>query len=426
MADKKKSKFSFRKLIYNDKYLIIISIILALVIWCVTSINLSPETEKTITVPVAVDFTDTAASQLGIRCYGEESINVDVTITCKKYLAKDITADNLNVYLQTSAVTSNGNLEVPIKVETSEAADFKVQSYYPTVYRAYFDVEDEKVMDIDVQFDNDDYIEEGYVKGEAVFSESNITVRGPHAYLSSVDRIVSTVSFDGKLKTTQTVNLNLNAVDKSGESVKYISFVTKNDNVTMTIPVLKKTVLNVTSSFNGKPTGVNVADFGIAYSVNSVNAGVLEDAAVNQANIGSINFSQLTVGNNVFKFDTNKIESFVVLDNINEITATVTVPDTYKTASLNVSGKNVDIVNVPAGYKAELVSLSSYSVTAVGKEENLTALKDSSVKLLVDLSSVKSDNLKEGVESYNITATLNANDSCWIYGDYTAKLRLYK
>ena len=55
MADiKKKHKFSFRKLVYNDRYLIACSIIAAVVIWVVTSMNLSPETTKKITVPVAL------------------------------------------------------------------------------------------------------------------------------------------------------------------------------------------------------------------------------------------------------------------------------------------------------------------------------------------------------------------------------------
>lgn len=53
---RRKSKFSLRKLIYNDKYLIVLSVIAAVVIWIATSINLSPETTKSVTVPVTVDF----------------------------------------------------------------------------------------------------------------------------------------------------------------------------------------------------------------------------------------------------------------------------------------------------------------------------------------------------------------------------------
>lgn len=422
--DKKKNKFSLRKLIYNDKYLIIISIVLAVAIWCATSMNLSPETTKTITVPVTVDFSDSAASQLGIKCYGDEKFDVDVTISCKKYLAKDISSDNLNVYLQTNAVTSKGDYDVPVKVEATDTSDFKIVSYYPTVYRAYFDVEEEKVMDINIEYADSDFIEDGYIMGEALLSESSVTVKGPKSYVSQVDRLTTKISFDSKIKTTQTVNAKISALDKSGSSVDYISFVTKNDNLTLTIPVLKKTTLDVTSSFTGKPTKLDISDFNVRYSVNSVNAGVLEEADIKQANVGNIDFSMLTVGDNEFKFNTNNMESFTVLDNIDEITVVVTVPDSYRTSTFYVDGSNVEIANIPEGYKAEVVSLSSYSTTAVGSESVLDSLTSSNIKLVADLSGA--DAASEGVISCNLTAAIDNNDTCWIYGSYTAEIRIYK
>ena len=425
MAKENKSNFSIRKLIYNDKYLIIISIILAIVIWCATSMNLSPETTKTITVTAASDFTDSAASQLGIKCYGDDSVNVEVTISCKKYMAKDITADDINVYLQTNSVTSTGNQEVPIKVEAAETADFKITSYYPTIYRAYFDVEDEKVMDVEVNYPDGNNIADGYIMGDTLLSESSVTVKGPKSYLSQVTKVTSTVEFAEKLNKTQTANLQLSAVDSNGINVDYVSIVTKNDAVTLTIPVLKQTVLDVTSSFTGKPSKLNASDFNVVYSVNSLNAGVLEDAGINQANIGSIDFSKLTVGKIAFTFDVSSAENFKVIDDVSEINATVTVPDSYSTQTLSVNANNVEITNIPDGCKAELVSLSSYRVTAVGKPDDLKALNNSNVRLLVDLSSV-SDDVTEGNHEYNITATLNNSETCWIYGDYNAVVRIYK
>ncbi len=89
--NKNNKKFSLRKLIYNDKYLIVFSIITAVIVWISTSMSFSPETTKTITVPVNVDFRQFCpADQLGIKCYGDTKIDVDVTVNCKKYLARDI------------------------------------------------------------------------------------------------------------------------------------------------------------------------------------------------------------------------------------------------------------------------------------------------------------------------------------------------
>lgn len=421
----KGSDFSIRKLIFNDKYLIIISVFLAVVVWCATSMNLSPETTKTVTVPVTVDFSDSAAAQLGIKCFGEETIDVDVTVSCKKYLAKDITADDLNVYLQTNTVTTNGNMDVPIRVDIGDNKDFSVVSYYPTVYKAYFDVEDEKVMDITIQYENDDFIRDGYVMGQELLSESSVTVKGPKTYVSQVKSIVTTVNFTEPISTTQTLDADITPVDSYGNKVDYISFETKNEKITLTIPVLKKTVLSVTSSFTGKPANLNINDFDVSYSVNRVNAGVLEEAKLDKANIGNIDFSQLTVGENKIDIDVNNLESFAILDDISQITVTVRVPNTYSTKSIPMGFSNVEITNIPKGYNAEVVSLSASRVTAVGPENDLTALSRSNVKLTVDLSSL-GDTPNEGNATCNATTSLEGSNTCWIYGSYKATVKLYK
>lgn len=424
MAEKKHKEFTLRKLVYNDKYLIFISIVAAVIIWVVTSMNLSPETTKTITVPVAVNFEDTAADQLGLKCYGESTIDVDVTVSCKKYLARDISADNIDVTLQTSSVTTNGFIDVPIKVDT-DSADYTVQSYFPTTYHAYFDVEDTRVMDITVNYDKEEYAKEGYVMGTPLLSETSVTLSGPKTYMANVVDAVADVNIDDELTSTKTVDLDIKPVDIYGNTVDYISVNSKTDNVTLTIPVLKKTTLDVTTSLTNKPTGLT-DDIKISYNVTKVNAGVLEEADIKNANIGTIDYSQLTVGENTFTFNVEKLDSIIILDDVKEITATVTVPSTYTTKTVTVNTGNVKVANAPDGYKYSIEGLSNTTVTLVGSEEDLEALQSSDVSLVVDLSSVTSSNIKLGVNSYKSDVTLENTKTCWVYGSYNVNVNLYE
>ena len=428
MAQKKnkKNKFSLRKLIYNDKYLIVISIVLAVVIWVATSMNLSPETSKTITVPVTVDFSDSAAEQLGIKCFGEETIDVDVTVSCKKYLAKDITADDMKVYLQTNVVTSSGSYDVPIKVETSDTADFKVTSYYPTVYRAYFDFEDEKVMDLDIKYANEDFIEQGYTMGQPMLSQSTVTVKGPRSYVMQVAAVSATVNIEEKLKATKTMDIVATALDSYNSKVNYITIDSGTENLTITIPVLKEMELEVAANFTGKPSKINTSDFGIYYSVNKVNAGVLEEAKINKAVIGDIDFSSLKPGTNKFTFNVDSLDSYVILDKIDEIDVTVNVPSEYKKKTVSVGYGSVKIINVPDGYKASVTGISTGNITVIGTESSLENLTASNVNLVVDFSNVDKDKLKEGTASYQITTALENSDTCWIYGEYNAYVNITK
>lgn len=428
MAEKKrkKSKFSIKKLIYNDKYLIIISIVLAVIVWIVTSMSLSPETTKTITVSLPVDFSDSAAEQLGLKCYGDEVVDVDVTVSCKKYLAKDITADNFKVSLQTNVVTSSGNFDVPIRVETGENVDFKISSYYPTVYRAYFDVEDEKTMDLDVRYTNEDFIEKGYTMGQPLLSESTVTVKGPRSYVSQVKTVSADVTIEEKLKTTTSMDLNAIALDSYGSKVNYVTIEKGAENLTITIPVLKEMQLDVSASFVGKPSKINTDSFAVSYSVSKVNAGVLEDAKITEAVIGDIDFSQLKPGENKFTFDVQSLDGFVILDNIKEISATVTIPKTYKSERISVNAGNVNVINAPKGYNVSVTDISASAVTVIGTKSNLNGLTASNIKLVVDLSDIDVNNIKEGISSYKIVTTLENSDTCWIYGDYTANVNITK
>lgn len=423
---KKKSKFSLRKLIYNDKYLIIISIVLSLVVWIATSINLSPETTKTITVPVTVDFSGSAAEQLGLKCFGDESIDVDVTVSCKKYLAMEVSADNINISLDTNAVTNSGYTDVPIKVDTNNNSDFKVTSYYPTVYRAYFDIEQEKTMDIDIRYTNEDFIADGYMMGEPLLSESTVTVRGPRTYVSQVESVVSNVNIEKELNQTTSMDLSLTAVDSYGSRVSYITIDTGGESLTITIPVLKEMTLDVSASFTGKPSRVSTADFDIAYSVKRVSAGVLEDADIKVANIGTIDFSQLNVGENKFTFNVDSMKGIVVLDNIDTITATVTVPSDYVSTTVNVNTSNGSVINVPDGYKATVTSISSNEVTVIGKEENVENLTSSNIKLVVDLSKIDSKEIKTGLTTFDAATAVEKSDTCWVYGKYKVTVNITK
>lgn len=424
-TDKKKSDFSIRKLIYNDKYLIIISIVLAVVIWIATAMNLSPQTSKTISVPVTVDFTDSAAEQLGIKCYGDETVDVDVTVTCKKYLAKDISADDLNVYLQTNTVTTKGNAEVPIKVESNDSADFEVVSYYPTVYKAYFDVEDEKVMDINVNYTNNDFVADGYIMGEPLLSTTSVTVKGAKSYVSQVSKVVSTVNFINKINSSETVDLVLSAIDNYGSPVDYVSVETETENLTLTIPVFKSTVLDVSAALTGKPAGINASDFSISYSVNRINAGVLEEANIIKANVGNIDFSKLTVGDNEFKIKTSTLDSILVLDDIDEIIVKVNVPDSYSTETMGISADNVDISNIPKGYNVKVSRVNASDVTIVGNPSDLEDLSPSNVVLILDMATYKKE-IKEGVQTFNVTASIENSDKCWVYGTYTVDVNITK
>ena len=323
-------------------------------------------------------------------------------------------------------MTSKGNYDVPINVTSvSENADFTISSYYPTTYKAYFDVEDEKTLDINLNYENKDFIADGYVMGEALLSEKVAKISGPKSYVSKVKSLVANVDIANKLKSTQSVDIMPTPIDSSGNTVDYISVDTEAENLTLTIPVLKEMTLNVTSSFTGKPDNVDTSKFNVSYSVDKVSAAVLADSGIKEANIGNIDFSQLNVGKNTIKFDVTHLDAIMILDDTKEITVTVTVPSSFKTKAVSFDKNSVTVANVPDGYKANVISVNANQLTLVGSQSSLNNDKIG-VGLVVDLASYKSEDLSEGRDYYDITANIENSTGCWVYGSYKAQVELVK
>lgn len=421
-----KSKFSMRKLIYNDKYLIIISVICAICIWIATSMNLSPETTKTISVPVTVDFSGSVTEELGIKCYGDESFNVDVTVKAKKYIAKDISSEDLNVQLQTNIVTTVGTHEVPISVSAGENADFSVESYYPSVYTAYFDVPEEEEMEIQLNYSTNDYIADGYVGGENLLNESSVIVSGPQTYVSRVSKVTADVAIKNKLKETATINIEPKAVDVYGNSVDYISLKYGSEKITLTIPVLKVEQLTPNVTITDAPTSVDLSKLSIDYSVKSIKAGVMEAAGIKAAELGEIKMSSLRVGENKFTFDTGQLDGITVLDDTDKVTVTVTVPSDYTSKDVDITASGVKLNNVPDGYTAKVVSLNADSVTVIGPEKAIDSVKSKNVIVSCDLTTKKGSTVQTGNHQYKLTVVVSGVNGVWIYGTYTANVSITK
>lgn len=415
---RRKSKFSLRKLIYNDKYLIVLSVIAAVVIWIATSINLSPETTKSVTVPVTVDFSGTLAEQLGIQYFDSTDITVDVTISCQRYLARDITADDISASLRTDTVTSAGYQSVQILVSTRGTDEFSIESYYPTSVAGLYDVYQEQSFPVQLKYTNTDFCADGYVAGATKLSSDEVLVGGPKTYVSQIDRVEATISLDSNLSESQLVDLAPVALDSSGKKLDYITF---ENSITANIPILKVENLSPQVNLVNAPVNVqNIVD--IDYSVSKIQAGVLESGENAVLDIGDINFNEISPGKNEFTFDLTQLSGVVVLDGTDEVTVTVTVPDDYETRDIRVSASNVTI-SPPDGYTAQAVSLPDTTITVVGSSSALENLSSSNLVLSCDLKQ-NGNSVSTGVNEYVLSVSVNDAPDVWVYGSYTVRVNV--
>ena len=418
---KKKRKFSFRKLVYNDRYLIACSIIAAIVIWVSTSMNISPETPKKITVPVSVDFSDTLAEQLGIDYYGNSDLTVDVTISCKKYLAKDIDETDIKASLQTSNVTSTGYLSVPIVVSAADNAEFSIDSWFPTSAQGYYDVKQEETLPLELNYTNESFAADGYVVGDVAINQSMVIVSGPRTYMSNVEKVVADITLENGLTESQRIDLQPKAVDENGNAVNYVSVnIPEGENFVATIPILKVQNLQPAVSFVSGPE--NAASFlDIDYSVNSIQVGALESSDSKVLNLGNISFAELNLGENTFEFEPDKLSGIKVLDGTEKITVTVKVPDDYATKDIFIYRRDVN-PELP-NYNVDVTGISSNTIKVAADKNVLDTIDKSS--LVLSLAPMDGeDTINEKTKVCKLSISVNTQGNSWVIGTYTVNVNV--
>jgi YbbR domain-containing protein len=401
--------------------------VLAVIIWIVTSLNIGVAESKTVRITVPIELGDQVSEQLGMQYYSlNDTVDLSVTISGAKYVVGQVTQDDLSVKFDTSSVNRTGEQTIPIQVtNASNKLDFEVTSIYPQSVTGYFDVSMSKTFNVDLNYDKTK-VASGYVFGEPVLSEKQVVVTGPKTYVNKVESVVCNVDIDDNVTLTEPFNADCQ-IEFVGSSIEssYLSVVAKSDvdteisSISVTLPVLKKTKLPVAVAFENKPDGFLSSAMSVSYSVNSINAGILDSADISSAIIGTIDFSSLSVGENEFTFDITNLEGITVLDkNLNKITATITISDEYSAQTVAIDSSKIVIDGVPDGYTAKIKSISSSNAIVVASDGKSISASD--ITLRCNVSDESDDNL------YPIRFTINSDKNSWVYGSYNATIELVK
>ena len=136
-------KGKIETLFYNDKIVLAISFVIAILIWLLVVINYSPETTRTIQ-GVKVNIDTTVPSQFGLEVFGEKDFTVDVTVKGKKYIISpaSLSADDIIVTAQTANVDSAGKRTLQLKAESaSGSTNYSISLNSQKTIEVFFDTE---------------------------------------------------------------------------------------------------------------------------------------------------------------------------------------------------------------------------------------------------------------------------------------------
>lgn len=423
---KKKQKIS--DLFYDNRFLFIFSLVVAVGFWLVASVEFSTEITKTISnIPVQIDY-GIIEDNFGLEAFGQTKFTVDVSVSGKKYVVdSDDIKDDIIVKASTS-VSTPGTQKLKLEVTTkSERPAYEIVGLFEnnvpvSEFEVYFDYPKTKefLIEPDITI-SDTSVVEGYHLGDYIFQEANkVSVSGPESQVNSIEKIVATAVVDGVLTENTTVNAILTAVTDNGMNINYTKFDRKSDYIQITLPVYKISTLPAECGFVNIPTDyINNFPFEVTVEPSVVEFGIPEKKleGISGIEVATIDFSELHSGINTFTVHASEIPGVVVLDGTETFTVTVNVGD-VETAKVDAVD-NVIFNNVPEGKTAELVSLSFTQITLYGPKNSVKKITAEEISLVADLKNI--DDAQQG--EVTVPVSFSTND-CWSYGSYYATVKI--
>ncbi len=416
-----KIKFKLNDLFNNDKFLLVFSLVAALVIWLMVVVNVSEPTTRVIQ-GVKVNIDSTVPSQFGLEVFGEKEFTVDVKVEGKKYQISPaaLSAEDIVITAQTNNVDSAGNRTLQLKPEIPEGADYKITTISSKTIDVYFDTAKTVQMVIEPQVVADGFpiVEEGFTSGNINLSETSVTVTGPSTEINRIEKVVAQLVLEKSLSSNKSADAEIILLnDKNRTDFKYVSM--NIDKVVLTIPVLQTKELKTVVAFKNAPDNfvVTPLSYTISPEKDLFNISVDDYDKTIDFIVGTIDFKTLSPSNHVFTF----------------LAEDISVAEESKTEEFTV---NVDMTGISQEYitfPAERISVNNpdkkdykisglnKSIVVIGAEKELESITEENIKVEVDLSEV---DISRG-QSVTVPAVVSVNNAgCWIYGTYSVEISL--
>lgn len=417
------NKINISSLLYRKKFLVIISFLLAFIMWGLFSIYKSPETEKVIKdVPVTIDMS--VPNQLGFAPFGvPKDLRVDVKVKAKRYLfgSKTLSAENFQAVAVTTNINRPGRYVLNIKVTPpNSTSNIEIISKSKDNINVYFDVPSSKEFRIEPVLNNSDILKEktGYFVDEPVLSDEKVNVTGPANEVAKINSVKAIATATEAKNESFTLKTKFQIKDNNNNDINYLSYNIDVDNITMTVPIYKIMTLPTGVLFENVPSYYAKHPINYEITPSTIHVGVLSSVAdkTKVAELVKVDFSQLQAGLNKFTFDSNSvIKEFKILDKNQKIKVSVNMGN-VKSNQLTLPINNIKFNNLKSGTKAKVLNDEDLKITVLGPASELANLKSSDMSANIDLNESKPG---EYILPLNLTIK---NDYCWEYGKYQLKV----
>ena len=378
--------FSFlNSLLNNDRFLKILSVLLAIIAWLFITNIASPTNEKIISkVPVDILYDGSTAEKNGLIMLMDSSeLTVNITLEGPRSNLQLMTENKIKVQVNLDMVGTAGTYQLPLSVSLS---DSKITVKEMSISTLPIEFAKKATIDLPVMVETTGTPQAEYEYVGATCTPTNITISGPEERIANIEKAViladiteAAASFD------ITSDIKLYSKDGSEVAMTYLSL--SNNSVHANINIQKTKIVPIEAVASNSNDCIETAYTSVICNPNSIKIYGSNDIInnIDKIAVGTIDIAQINNTSYSTRFSLPQIDG-ITYENTTPITVDVNFNST-KVKTIRYIAEDMESFKfINTNNSSPSISSSSLTVTVRGAADTIDQITKDTFIPTVDIS----------------------------------------
>lgn len=430
-------KSIIEKIVFNNKALMVFSVIVAVIIWATVKINYSEEISRTLTdVKINIASVVDQGSEL-VAFIDESELYCDIEVKGKSYdvNSNSLSKDDIIVEASGTFVDSSGYkvLNLSARMADGGMSDVEIIRVSPSTISVYYDRKNTDTFNVEAKLGNDlsTLVEGDYAVGQPVPSMNTIEVTGPATILNRLSKVYFTAQIkEDSLPLTASKNLPAKITFdlENEDEAKYLVCEGVNNEsnpATVTVPVYVTKEVETAVKFVNQPAVFSEKVEAVAISPKKIKISYnpQDGESFDKLYVATIDFSKISNKMNNFEFPVDeKLGVNLVDKTLSSFRVSVDMSN-MSSKTLDKAPTKVVFLNQLEDYNYSINFENSNldEIVLIGPEESLKKITADDIQVEINVSSLSvNSGIIQKVKVSNLSIQSDEFDDCWVYGEYAA------
>lgn len=421
-----KQKYTLSRFLHNDKLIMVLSLVIAFIIWLLVVYGPGTQEERVISgVPISVTLNDYVVEEYNLRIVEGANATASVKVSGTRSELANLTAQDITVTADAGQISKEGQYVLPLRATSSgnysivsvtgdDGVNNTVTITCDVWREQSFSV---KVMTPQLTVSDPEKFQFGTpaLSGAAVTANA-VVVAGPRMEINRIARVEAIVSEEKVLSETTVFEADLIAYDEENQPVESVSFLlAENGKIDVTVPVLVYKSIKLTPVLQHVPAGYKTRTDLVKVTPSEIELWCLpneeEEYVQNLQKLMVLDFDRISKDTLTKEVVIGGEDGIRLQNGTETVTLELNLKNiVMRTMDIPITAENIRVANLPAGHVCATTQKWLTGVKLCGPADVLARIKTEDILVDVELD----ENASAGKQSA-IARVVLPEDTAWVF-----------